>query len=94
MRRYTEEEKEEILKAVKIFGNVSLVAKKQGMPSTTLQNWLKKGLQPSKPSQIRELKKIISEQALKISILKDLLKKNTEFFRKKSHSRVLYSVWL
>ena len=37
MRRYTEEEKVESL------GSVSLVAKKHGMLTTTIQNWIRKG---------------------------------------------------
>ena len=38
MKRYTEEEKIEILKEVESLENVSLVAKKHGMPITTIQN--------------------------------------------------------
>lgn len=75
MRRYTEEEKREILKEVESLRNVSLVAKKHGMPATTIQNWIRKGFNPSNPSEIRKLKKTISQQKLQISILKDLLKK-------------------
>ena len=42
MRRYTEEEKVEIFKEVESLRNVSLVAKKHGMPVTTIQNWIRK----------------------------------------------------
>ena len=80
MRRYTEEEKAEILKEVESLRNVSLVAKKHGMPVTTIQNWIRKGLNPSNPSEIRKLKKTISQQRLQISILKDLLKKTHQIF--------------
>ena len=75
MRRYTEEEKREILKEVESLRNVSLVAKKHGIPATTIQNWIRKGFKPSNPSETKKLKKTISQQKLQISILKDLLKK-------------------
>ena len=84
MRRYTEEEKAEILKEVESLGNVSLIAKKHDMPATTIQNWIRKGLGQSNSSEVRKLKKTISQQKLEIAILKDLLKKPTKFFRAKS----------
>ena len=80
MKRYTEEEKIEILKEVESLGNVSLVAKKHGMPTTTIQNWIRKGLRQSDSSEIRRLKKTVSQQKLQISILKDLLKKTHQVF--------------
>ena len=80
MRRYTEEEKAEILKEVESLRNVSLVAKKHGMPATTIQNWIRKGLSNSNPSEVKRLKKTISQQRLQISILKDLLKKTHQIF--------------
>ena len=80
MKRYTEEEKIEILKEVESLGNVSLVAKKHGMPTTTIQNWIRKGLNQSDSSEIRRLKKTVSQQKLQISILKDLLKKTHQVF--------------
>ena len=80
MKRYTKEEKAEILKEVGSLGNVSFVAKKHGMPSTTIQNWIKKGLQKSDPSETRKLKKRVCELELQNSILKDLLKKTHQVF--------------
>ena len=80
MRRYTEEEKVEIFKEVESLRNVSLVAKKHGMPVTTIQNWIRKGLSNSNPSEVRRLKKTISQQKLQISILKDFLKKTRQVF--------------
>lgn len=80
LKRYTEEEKAEILKEVENLGNVSLVAKKHGMPSTTIQNWIRKKINSSSPSEIRKLKKTISEQKQQISILKALLKKTHQVF--------------
>ena len=81
LKRYTKEEKAEIFKEVESLCNVSLVAKKHGMPSTTIQNWIRKGLNNKiNPSEIRRLKKTISEKELQISILKDLLKKTHQVF--------------
>ena len=64
MRRYTEEEKSRDFKEVESLRNVSLVAKKHGMPVTTIQNWIRKGLSNSNPSEVRRLKKTISQQRL------------------------------
>ncbi len=54
MRRYSEEEKIEILKEVESLGNVSLVSKKRGLPHTTIHNWIKKGLRIDKRDQLAE----------------------------------------
>ena len=51
MRRYREEEKEEILKEVESLRNVSLVAKKHGMLVTTIQNWINLKLFKVKPER-------------------------------------------
>ena len=67
MRRYTEEEKREILKEVESLRNVSLVAKKHGIPATTIQNWIRKGFNPSNPSEIQKQDVLIL--CLKITIL-------------------------
>lgn len=78
MRRYTEEEKAEILKEVESLGNVSLVSKKRGISHTTIHTWVKKGLKGEKrnyPAENRMLKKKISDLELQNKILKDLLKK-------------------
>ena len=80
MKRYTEEEKAEILKEVESLGNVSLVAKKHGMPSTTIQNWIRKGLRKSSPSEARKLRRRVCELELQNSILKELLKKTHQVF--------------
>jgi len=81
LRRYTKEEKAEILKEVQNPGTVYLVAKKHGMPATTIQNWIRKGcLGQSNLSEVRKLKKTISQQKLEIAILKELLKKTHQVF--------------
>lgn len=81
LKRYTREEKAEILKEVENLGNVSLTAKKHGIPSPTIHNWIRKGLSAkTNSSEIRSLRRVISEQELQISILKDLLKKTHQVF--------------
>ena len=79
MRRYSEEEKKEILKEVESLGNVSLVSKKRGLSHTTIHNWIKKGLRGDKRDQLaenRSLRKRISDLELQNKILKELLKKS------------------
>ncbi len=79
MRRYSEEEKIEILKEVESLGNVSLVSKKRGLPHTTIHNWIKKGLRIDKRDQLaenRSLRKRVSDLELQNKILKELLKKS------------------
>ena len=92
MRRWTEEEKAEILKEVESLRNVSLVAKKHGKPVTTIQNWIRKGFSNSNPSEVRRLKKTISQQSLQISILKDPLKK-LKFISLKSDLLKYYAIY-
>ena len=43
MKRYSEEEKSEILKEVESLGNINLVCRKRGITHTTVHNWIKKG---------------------------------------------------
>jgi transposase-like protein len=42
-KAYSDEFKEQILKEVEKTGNVTLVARNHGIPSTTINTWLKKG---------------------------------------------------
>ena len=83
MKRYTMEEKAEILKEVEDIGNINLVCKKRGISHTTVHNWIKKGVIESNgnyPAENRRLKKRISELELQNSILKELLKKTHQVF--------------
>ena len=84
MRRYSSEEKVEILKEVENVGNIHAVCRKRGLSHTTVHNWLRKqGLQEKNrnyPAENRRLKKKIAELELKNSILKDLLKKTHQVF--------------
>jgi len=42
MKRYSTEEKAEILKEVEGIGNINLVCKKRGISHTTVHNWIRK----------------------------------------------------
>ena len=67
MRRYTVEEKAEILKEVENLGNINLVCRKRGISHTTVHNWVKKGAvnnNRNSPSENRRLKKRVSELEL------------------------------
>ena len=83
MKRYSTEEKAEILKEVEDIGNINLVCKKRGISHTTVHNWIKKGVLVNNrnyPAENRRLKKRVSELELQNSILKDLLKKTHQVF--------------
>ena len=84
MRRYSAEEKAEILKDVESVGNIHAVCRKRGLSHTTIHNWLRQqGLKEKNgnyPAENRRLKKKIAELELKNSILKDLLKKTHQVF--------------
>ena len=83
MKRYSMEEKAEILREVEDIGNINLVCKKRGISHTTVHNWIKKGVIDNNrnyPAENRKLKKRISELELQNSILKDLLKKTHQVF--------------
>ena len=41
MKRYSMEEKTEILKEVEEIGNINLVCKKRGISHTTVHNWIR-----------------------------------------------------
>lgn len=83
MRRYSEEEKLEVLSEVESLGNIHLVCRKHGIPHTTVYHWIKKGAIKDKKSYVSEnkkLKKKVSKLELEKSILKDLLKKTHQVF--------------
>ena len=84
MRRYSNEEKAEILKEIEDVGNIHAVCRKRGLSHTTVHNWLKKeSLREggrNYPAENRRLKKKVAELELKNAILKDLLKKTHQVF--------------
>ena len=84
-RIYTEEEKAIILEEVRTVKKISLVAKKHGIPTTTIHTWLKKSNLNEKEQEIskekyKKLQKKLSSAELENKILKDLLKKTVQIW--------------
>ena len=60
MRRYSDDEKRQILKEVEDVGNIHTVCKKRGLAPTTVHNWLRKQAREgirNYPAENRKLKK-------------------------------------
>lgn len=86
-KRYSQDFRDQILKDVEEVKNVVVVAKKYGLPHSTVHTWLRKRdkkidfTRPAKNEtdalmlENKKLKKITLDQETKIKILEDLLKK-------------------
>lgn len=87
-KRYTKEEKEEIIQEVKLVKNRRAIAAKYGVAESTIRGWEKKIVQETKgnnkdltkinktlEAENRALKEISAEKDLEIKILRDMLKK-------------------
>lgn len=84
-RSYSQLEKDQILKEVSDTGNVTVVARKHGVPDSTIHTWLsrvKNHDANQKNQTLKNLKKQLSDKDLEISILKDLLKKTNQAWLK------------
>ena len=80
-KRYSELEKEQLIKEVKDCGSIPMVCKKHQIPASTVHSWLKRKTRkksPDSPESIQKLRKKLSDQELKIRILEDLLKKTNQ----------------
>jgi transposase-like protein len=80
MGRYTNEQKQQVITEVKETGDIGFVAKKNGIPVTTVQGWVSKDSKSNVSSindlaKIKQLKKELGDKDLEIEILRDLLKK-------------------
>lgn len=82
MGKYTEDQKQQVLTEVKETGSISLVARKNDIPVSTIHTWLKKINKDSanvssfaSVAKIKQLKKDLSDKELENQILRDLLKK-------------------
>ena len=81
--KYTQELKEKILEEVKQSRRISSVAKKHGIPDSTIHTWLKKKeLKPQSDLflEVKRLKKKLSESEQSVTLLKDMLKKSYQIF--------------
>lgn len=89
--QFSMELKQQILKEVEETGSVALVAKKHGINPKNVYNWVgasKNSVQISEQRKVRELSKLVQEQALQIEVLKSLLKKTYQVWdnENKPHS--------
>jgi len=81
VRKYTDLEKEQLIKEVKDCGSAILVSQKHNIPRSTLQYWIKgrpRQKVSSTQKSLKNLEKKISDQELQIKILEDLLKKTNQ----------------
>jgi len=87
VKHYSQEFKDQVLKDAEEVKNIVVIAKKYGLPHSTVHTWLRKKekkIDYSKPAKCatealiqenKKLKKITFDQETKIKILEDLLKK-------------------
>lgn len=86
MASYTKELKKKLLIEVDQVGSIPIVAKKHGVPTSTIHNWIraaeKKPVYKSEiknktlKDEVKRLKNKLDESELELKILKDLLKKS------------------
>lgn len=88
-KNYTEEFKEQVIREVNNVKDIGIVARKHGIARSTVHGWIKKQSSGTaliegkeivrdlkeKEQENNQLKKILGEKDLEISILRDLLKK-------------------
>ena len=85
-RSYTPEEKAQILEEVKSTGNVKAVAKRHGMPPSTIATWIKPRYKKKDKitrgynQEIKDLKAKLDDFDLENKILKELLKKTYQIW--------------
>ena len=83
-RKYTDEEKKQILQEVEETGNMAAVAKKNDMPAATIQTWIKPKYKARKKSagvdEVSDLKNQLKNAELENQILKELLKKTYQIW--------------
>ena len=83
-KRYSDEEKIQIIKEAKESNNISATAKKYSIGDSSIHDWIKKfdnkSLKPKKDlnKEIKKLKLQLADAKLENSILKDLVKKTVQ----------------
>jgi transposase len=87
MRKYTEAQKQQVLSEVRNTGSISIVARKNNIPTSTIHTWLHKKDNTEIDSitdtnNLKQLKKELSDKDLEIQILRDLLKKTYQVWQK------------
>ncbi len=86
-KTYTKSQKEQIIKEASDTGNISLVAKKHGIPKSTVVTWVSK----TKPhnfekhrenTEVKDLRRKLADSELENKVLKELLKKTYQVWNK------------
>jgi transposase len=83
VKRYTKEEKEQILKEVKETGNMALVARQRGISYQTIVSWVGSERKAPARKQRQDLKRLesrLKDAELENRILKELLKKTNQLW--------------
>lgn len=82
-RSYSKKFKEQIIKECIETNNYNAVARKHGIPSTTVYTWIRKNRHKiNKDKDQKSLRKELAEAKLENEILKELLKKTNQLWLK------------
>jgi transposase-like protein len=83
VKKFSKEEKEQVLQEVKDTGNAALVARNRGIAYHTVAGWLRsERLAPrrKRTQDLRQLEKRLKDAELENRILKELLKKTNQLW--------------
>ena len=94
-KKYTEEEKLQIINEAKTSGNIAATAKRYSVSDGTIHGWMRK-FEVAKPvkiissksdqQEIKRLKRQLADAQLENSILKDLVKKTVQVWTNENSS--------
>lgn len=79
MKRYTSDEKDQVLKEVEETGNAAMVARKHEISLPTVYSWKRaKSGKAESTDEVRKLRKELKDKSLENEVLKALLKKTNQ----------------
>jgi transposase-like protein len=94
-KKYTEEEKLQIINEAKTSGNITATAKRYSLSDSSIHGWMRK-FEVNKPTkktiskadqqEIKRLKRQLADAQLENSILKDLVKKTVQVWTNENSS--------
>jgi transposase-like protein len=94
-KKYTEEEKLQIINEAKTSGNITATAKRYSLSDSSIHGWMRR-LEFNKPAkttssksdqqEIKRLKRQLADAQLENSILKDLVKKTVQVWTSENSS--------
>lgn len=96
IKKYSDEEKLQIISESKSSGNITATAKRYSISDGTIHGWIKKfagknSLAKSENDlnqEIKRLKKILADRDLENAILKDLVKKTVQVWTSEEQSQL------